>query len=283
MSNLECKHRLYKKVGLIGKAFSHEVRLELIELLSQCPQTVEKLSEMLDEDYKSISAHLRVLYRAGLVTCTRNGRFQRYGLASPKVTALAVMIRETAEQSIAELPCLEAESGIPNASLGIEDAVHYASEGKLILLDVRPAEEFAAGHLPHAINMPIEMLGKRMHELPRGMALAAYCRGPYCFLAHEAAAILEASGRRLQVIPSGVMEWSSRGAELESASPEESQKKPPRRGIRTQARVRRIPDEGHNDEIPPLEQRRRVFPLGERELQSSLIACLSLSPASTAS
>lgn len=93
MSNLECKHRLYKKVGLIGKAFSHEVRLELIELLSQCPQTVEKLSEMLDEDYKSISAHLRVLYRAGLVTCTRNGRFQRYGLASPKVAALAVMIR----------------------------------------------------------------------------------------------------------------------------------------------------------------------------------------------
>ena len=169
------------------------------------------------------------------MTCTRNGRFQRYGLASPKVTALAVMIRETAEQSIAELPCLEAESGIPNASLGIEDAVHYASEGKLILLDVRPAEEFAAGHLPHAINMPIEMLGKRMHELPRGMALAAYCRGPYCFLAHEAAAILEASGRRLQVIPSGVMEWSSRGAELESASPEESQKTPPRRGIRTQA------------------------------------------------
>ena len=133
LSNLECKHRLYKKVGLIGKAFSHEVRLELIELLSQCPQTVEKLSEMLDEDYKSISAHLRVLYRAGLVTCTRNGRFQRYGLASPKVAALAVMIRETAEQSIAELPCLEAESGIPNASLGIEDAVHYASEGKLIL------------------------------------------------------------------------------------------------------------------------------------------------------
>ena len=164
MSNLECKHRLYKKVGLIGKAFSHEVRLELIELLSQCPQTVEKLSEMLDEDYKSISAHLRVLYRAGLVTCTRNGRFQRYGLASPKVAALAVMIRETAEQS-----------------------------------------------------------------------LAAYCRGPYCFLAHEAAAILEASGRRLQVIPSGVMEWSSRGAELESASPEESQETPPRRGIRTKA------------------------------------------------
>ena len=235
MSNLECKHRLYKKVGLIGKAFSHEVRLELIELLSQCPQTVEKLSEMLDEDYKSISAHLRVLYRAGLVTCTRNGRFQRYGLASPKVTALAVMIRETAEQSIAELPCLAAGSGIAHRSGGLAVRVHLRCEGKLILLDVRPAEEFTAGHLPHAINMPIEMLGKRMHELPRGMALAAYCRGPYCFLAHEAAAILEASGRRLQVIPSGVMEWSSRGAELESASPEESQKKPPRRGIRTQA------------------------------------------------
>ena len=93
--------------------------------------------------------------------------------------------RETAEQSIAELSSLEAESGIPNASLGIEDAVHYASEGKLILLDVRPEEEFAAGHLPHAVNMPIETLGKRVHELPRGMALAAYCRGPYCFLAHE--------------------------------------------------------------------------------------------------
>ena len=202
---------------------------------SQCPQTVEKLSEMLDEDYKSISAHLRVLYRAGARDLHPQRPLPALWACEFKVTALAVMIRETAEQSIAELPCLEAESGIPNASLGIEDAVHYASEGKLILLDVRPAEEFAAGHLPHAINMPIEMLGKRMHELPRGMALAAYCRGPYCFLAHEAAAILEASGRRLQVIPSGVMEWSSRGAELESASPEESQKKPPRRGIRTQA------------------------------------------------
>lgn len=232
MSNLDSKHRLYKKVGLIGKAFSHEVRLELIELLSQCPQTVEKLTEMLNEDYKSISAHLRVLYRAGLVTCTRSGRFQRYGLASPKVAALAVMIRETAEQSLAELTALEAESGIPTASLGIEDAVHYASEGKLILLDVRPEEEFAAGHLPHAVNMPIDTLKTRVHELPRGVALVAYCRGPYCFLAHEAAAILEASGRRLQVIPSGVMEWSSRGAELEAAVPDELQEAASRRGIR---------------------------------------------------
>ena len=229
MSNLESKHRLYKEVSLIGKAFSHEVRLELIELLSQCPQTVEKLTEMLNEDYKSISAHLRVLYRAGLVTCTRDGRHQRYGLSSPKVAALAVMIRETAEQSISELHDLEADSGIPSASLGIEDAVHYASEGKLILLDVRPEEEFAAGHLPHAVNMPIHTLEARQHELPRGVALAAYCRGPYCFLAHEAAAILEASGRRLQIIPSGVMEWSSRGSELECCGTEAPEKESGRR------------------------------------------------------
>ena len=87
--------------------------------------------------------------------------------------------------------------------------------------------------------MPIEMLGKRMHELPRGMALAAYCRGPYCCLAHEAAAILEASGRRLQVIPSGVMEWSSRGAELESASPRN-----PRKSRRDAASERRPESDG---------------------------------------
>lgn len=219
-STLDSKHQLYKEVGLIGKALGHEARLELIELLAQCPQTVEKLTEILLIDYKSISAHLRVLYRAGLVDSFRDGRYQRYYLTSPKVAALAVMLRETAEQSIRTLPGLERSKGIPQASLGIDDAVHYASEGKLVLIDVRPEEEFRTGHLPHAINIPLDRLHERIPTLPTDIALAAYCRGPYCFLAHEAARIFSRYGRRLQVIPAGVMEWASHGAQLEHVAPE---------------------------------------------------------------
>ncbi len=215
LSHLETKHQLYKEVGLIGKALGHEVRLELIELLAQCPQSVEKLTEILHEDYKSISAHLRVLYRAGLVDCIREGRYQRYYLTSPKVAALAVMLRETAEQSIRTLTTLERENGIVQAALGVEDAVHYASQGKLILIDVRPEAEFVTGHLPHAINMPVDQIPQHISELPDNVTVAAYCRGPYCFLAHEAARIFAEHGRRLQIIPEGVMEWASHGAQLE--------------------------------------------------------------------
>ena len=215
LRNIENKHKLYREVGLIGKALGHEVRLELIELIAQCPQSVEQLTEILHEDYKSISAHLRVLFRAGLVRCTRDGRYQRYQLTSPKVAALAVMLRETAEQSMSTLSELESEIGVTKYAMEVEDAVRWASQGKIILIDVRPEKEFNAGHLPHAINIPLNTINERIDELPDSVTLVAYCRGPYCFLAQEAARIFSKHHRRLRILNEGVMEWMSHGELLE--------------------------------------------------------------------
>ena len=212
MRNIERKHQLYGRVSLLGRALGHETRLELLELLSQCPQTVEKLAATLDHDVKAVSAHLKVLAKAGLVAATREGRFMRYALKSPKVAALAVLLRETAEQIDRDLAGLVHEV-VPKAHVDLRQAVDAAGRGQIVLIDVRPAEEYAAGHLPNAVSMPLDELEARMGELAQDAVLVAYCRGPYCFQALEAKKIFEAHGRSLRVIPAGVMEWQ--GAAIE--------------------------------------------------------------------
>lgn len=213
MRNIERKHQLYGRVSLLGRALGYETRLELLELLSQCPQTVEKLAATLDHDVKAVSAHLKVLAKAGLVAATREGRFMRYALKSPKVAALAVLLRETAEQIDRDLAGLVHEV-VPKAHVDLRQAVDAAGRGQIVLIDVRPAEEYAAGHLPNAVSMPLDELEARMGELAQDAVLVAYCRGPYCFQALEAKKIFEAHGRSLRVIPAGVMEWASRGEAL---------------------------------------------------------------------
>lgn len=211
MSNLDVKHLLYHQVSLVGRALGHEIRLEILEFLSQCPQTVDKLARQLQTDIKSVSAHLQVLSKAGLVFSHREGRFHRYYIRSPKVCTLAVLLRETAESTLDELALLIGEQAAADGALGLSQAVHYAAEGRILLIDVRPHEEYLAGHLPHAVNLPVDEIESSIDTLPEGIVLAAYCRGPYCFLAREAAKIFAEHGRRLRVIDAGVMEWESHG------------------------------------------------------------------------
>lgn len=218
MRNIERKHQLYERVSLLGRALGHETRLELLEMLSQCPQTVEKLASMLDHDIKAVSAHLKVLHKAGLVTSTREGRFIRYALRTPKVAALAVLLRETAENTDRDLAGL-VSTMVPNAHMDLRQAVEAAGRGQIVLIDVRPHEEYAAGHLPHAVSMPLDTIRERSDELPTDAVLVAYCRGPYCFQAREAQKIFEEQGRHLRIIPAGVMEWASRGEVLATESP----------------------------------------------------------------
>ena len=223
MRNIERRHQLYGRVSLLGRALGHETRLELLELLSQCPQTVEKLAATLDHDVKAVSAHLKVLAKAGLVAATREGRFMRYALKSPKVAALAVLLRETAEQIDRDLAGLVHEV-VPKAHVDLRQAVDAAGRGQIVLIDVRPAEEYAAGHLPNAVSMPLDELEARMGELAQDAVLVAYCRGPYCFQALEAKKIFEAHGRRAS--------WNGRAAARRSRS---------RRPEAERLRARRLP------------------------------------------
>ncbi len=216
MQNIDIKHALYKQVSLIGKALGHETRLEIIEILSQCPQTVEKISDLLSTDIKSVSAHLKVLSRAGLVSAQREGRFMRYSILDSDITHLAVLLRETAQRTIKPLTELMHSAPPAQTPMPIEEAVNGARDGRVLLIDVRPSEEFAAGHLPHAVNMPLGELGLNIYNLPNDIELAAYCRGSFCFKAREAAKIFAQHGRCLHVIPTGVMEWVSQGKKLDT-------------------------------------------------------------------
>lgn len=211
MPNINLKHRLYEQVGIVAKALGHETRLELVELLAQAPRTVERLAEMLRVDVRSASAHLKVLARAGLVRSEREGRFQRYRLTSPKVAQLAVTLRETAELALRPLHDLVAETGDRHDEMDLAQATALAEAGRIRLVDVRDPEEFAAGHLPHAVNLPLERLETDPPEIPEGAVLVAYCRGPYCFKAKRAAEILARRGVQLRILSAGVMEWQSRG------------------------------------------------------------------------
>lgn len=215
MAYIDTKHLLYQQVSSVGRALGHETRLELIEMIAQSPQTVEKLANILSTDIKSVSAHLKVLQRAGLVASTREGRFQRYRITNSKVVALAVLLRETAERTVQSLSDMRASKRNSLDRLDLAEAVKLAKQGKLTLIDVRDTEEFRAGHIPYAHNIPVTDLERKVPLLPHDVPIAAYCRGPYCFLALQAKSRLAALGRSLFIISEGVMEWESQGYALE--------------------------------------------------------------------
>lgn len=212
--SIERKHELYHRLSMVGRALGHETRLELIELLAQCPSTVEALANFLSLDIRSVSVHLKILVEAGFLKSVKEGRFRRYSVVSPKVVQLAVLLRQTAEELCCSCAGANDEAGVEE--LSICEAADSAARGELLLIDVRRPEEFAAGHLPHAVNKPLADIDEWKHEIPDGAVVAAYCRGPYCFEAMKAKEKLSECGRKLRVVRAGVMEWVSMGMPLES-------------------------------------------------------------------
>lgn len=216
------KRALYAQIACVGRALGQPTRLEILEILAQCPRTVETLSALLDVELKSVSAHLKVLLRSGLVSVRRHGRFRQYAVSSPEVIELAVMLQQTARAAAGaarEYRSSGLDKSVPGSGSGLdlETALRLAKSGELLLLDVRPPEEYAAGHLPHAVNLPLETLGQTMAGLPQDTPCAAYCRGSCCFLAQRAAEVFARQGRELLVIDAGVMDWmgTGRGALLQ--------------------------------------------------------------------
>jgi rhodanese-related sulfurtransferase len=217
----ETKNLLYEQVSRVSKALASPKRLELIELLCQSEKRVETLAAQSDISIKLASAHLKALRAARLVAVRREGKYVFYRLADPEVARLWVDLRGFAEERLLELQAALQQlvtAGDDLRGVDRRTILRRARAGDVVVLDVRPEEEFAASHLPYARSIPLEELKKRLGEIPRGKPVVAYCRGPFCMMARDAAALLHKRGYRVSRLDDGVAEWQARGLPLEVGS-----------------------------------------------------------------
>lgn len=227
MSSSTFKHDLFTQFARVGKAISHANRLEILEFLAQGERNVEALAKACGLTMANTSQHLQQLRQAGLVTTRKLGQHVYYRLAGDEVVEFISMLHRLAERQLADVERLV------NAYLTVKDSLEplpatellaRARSGLVTVLDVRPTEEFAAGHVPGAINLPLDQLEKRLHQLPTEQEIVAYCRGPYCVLAFEAVQKLRAEGFKARRLQDGLPEWRSAGLPVETTSREDSGK-----------------------------------------------------------
>lgn len=213
------KAQLYEHVARIGKALSSPKRLELVELLAQGEKTVEMLAEQARIDMRLTSAHLKALREARLVDTRRAGKYIHYRLSGPDVAQLWRNVREVAEEHLVELRVALAQmTATPDAlsSESRESLLAKARKGDILVIDVRPGDEYEAGHLPFARSMPLAELEKRLADLPTDREIVAYCRGPFCLMSDQAVHLLRQRGYAAHKIADGVTEWQAHGLPIES-------------------------------------------------------------------
>ncbi|OBS07879.1 metalloregulator ArsR/SmtB family transcription factor [Acidihalobacter prosperus] len=219
MTEREIKDLLYAQVARIGKAVASPKRLELIELLAQAEKSVDQLAAEAEISIKLASAHLKELRQARLVETRREGKRVFYRLADHSVADFWVSIRSLAEAHLLELKNALARMSEQAAELtpiNRTQMFELARRGDVVVLDVRPETEFAAGHLPYALSMPLAEVRKRLAELPHDKPIVAYCRGPFCVMAKEAVTLLSREGYRATRIEDGVAEWRAQGLPVEA-------------------------------------------------------------------
>jgi rhodanese-related sulfurtransferase len=202
------KEALFDAIAVMGKAFASPRRLELIDLLAQGPRSVDELAGASGQSNANASQHLQALHAAGLVTRRRDGLRVRYALAGDDVLALWLSLRAASAARLAEVQRAAREYlGDEVEAIGREELVARMARGDVVLVDVRPAEEFAAGHIDGAQSIPLAELRQRLDELPSDREIVAYCRGPFCAYAHEAVRTLRAQGRDARRLEEGWPEW----------------------------------------------------------------------------
>lgn len=214
MDKRELRDLLYEQVARIGKALASPKRLELLEMLAQGEKSVEVLATELSVDVKLVSAHLKALKGARLVTRRREGKFIHYRLTGQDVAGLWVNLREVAGEHLLELRmALDAMVSNPNqlASVGRQALMEKARRAAVVVIDVRPQAEYDVAHLPYARSMPVAEIEKRLAELPRDKEIVAYCRGPFCLFSDEAVRLLQARGYLARKVLDGVSEWQAAG------------------------------------------------------------------------
>jgi rhodanese-related sulfurtransferase/DNA-binding transcriptional ArsR family regulator len=221
MTGREAKDLLDAQFSRIAKAASNPKRIALLELLAQSERSVEELAAASGMDFSNTSAQLQVLSRARLVESRREGKRVLYRLADESVTQFVVALREIARSRLAEVgqvahDYFQARDELEPISSG--DLLVRLQHGQALVIDVRPAKEFAAGHIPGAISLPLSELEARLLELPRDGEIVAYCRGPYCVLAPQAIEILRRAGYRARRLADGLPEWRLAGLPVEALS-----------------------------------------------------------------
>lgn len=218
VTHREIKDLVYEQVARIGKAAASPKRLELIELLCQGEKTVEALAQQAEIDVKSASAHLKALKAARLAATRKEGKYVRYRLADDAVARFWVALRALAEGRLLELQQVLTQFLRHPRQLTALDrrtVLGRARQGEIVVLDVRPAEEFQASHLPFARSIPVTELKRRLNELPRNKEIVAYCRGPFCLFATDAVALLRRNGFHAERLDDGVAEWRVAGLPIE--------------------------------------------------------------------
>jgi rhodanese-related sulfurtransferase/DNA-binding transcriptional ArsR family regulator len=217
------KDALYDQFARIGKAIGSSKRLELLDLLGQGPRTVDALAEQTEQSIANASQHLQVLRAARLVEAEKKGLYVTYRLADEQVSALFLTLRGLAESRLAEVQQVMrdlAQSGGAMEPVDRKALLKKVQRGEVTVLDVRPVEEFRAGHIPGAVSIPIAELKRRLTELPRSREIVAYCRGPYCVFAVDAVKLLRARGFKAARMEEGIPEWRARGLPVEVHPPE---------------------------------------------------------------
>lgn len=218
MSSDPAKERLYQAIGRVAAALGSAGRLQILEFVAQGERSVDVLAGMTGLSVANTSKHLQALRQAGLVHARKEGLRVFYSLAGDDVSLLLTSLRGVAEHRAADVDKL-LQTWLAHRDelepVPAREVLDRLKKGLVTLLDVRPAEEYAAGHLPGAINVPIEKLEKFLSKLPKRKEVVAYCRGPYCLMSFEAVEKLRKRGFRAKRLQDGYPEWRAAGLPVE--------------------------------------------------------------------
>jgi rhodanese-related sulfurtransferase/DNA-binding HxlR family transcriptional regulator len=208
MGSRQAKDALFEAIAVMGKAFASPRRLELIDLLAQGPRTVEELARASGQSTANASQHLQALHASGLVTRERDGTRVRYSLAGQDVVHLWLELQNASATRLAEVErAARNYLGEEVEAISRDELLPRLGSNDVVLVDVRPADEFDAGHIEGARSIPLDELDQRLAELPADCEIVAYCRGPFCAYAHEAVRRVRASGRQAKRLEGGWPEW----------------------------------------------------------------------------
>jgi ArsR family transcriptional regulator len=221
MSSQGPKQAVFAQFAVVAKALGHAHRLELLEQLAQGERSVEILAQRTGLSLANASQHLQHMRRAGLVANRRAGKFIYYKLSDDAVLDVMTGLRQVAERNLAEVERVvrgyfEMRDDLEPVSR--KELLKRMREGTVTVLDVRPEDEFALGHVPGAVNIPLRALKARLSELDPAQEIVAYCRGPYCVLSYEAVAALRARGFNARRLEDGLPEWRAAGLKVVAES-----------------------------------------------------------------
>jgi rhodanese-related sulfurtransferase/predicted transcriptional regulator len=208
MAERNKKEALFEAIAVMGKALASPRRLELLDLLAQTPRTVDDLARVSGQSIANTSQHLQALHGAGLVERERDGNHVRYRLAGERALRVWLTLRDASMAQRAEVErAARSYLGEEVQAIAREELRERLRRSEVVLLDVRPPEEFEAGHIEGAHSIPIDELDQRLAELPADREVVAYCRGPFCAYAHQAVRQLRAAGRQARRLEDGWPEW----------------------------------------------------------------------------